>query len=50
MPQIRQITDLRNTNDISDVCHILLDAKETSASLREKHFTIVFLSVFGTIE
>ena len=86
MPQIRPITDLRNTNDISDVCHaakepifitkngygdlvvmsietyeqivetqlvdnaiseaeeeygatdILLDAKETLASLRRKHF------------
>ena len=86
MPQIRPITDLRNTNDISDACHavkepifitkngygdlvvmsietyeqivetqaidnaiseaeeeydatgILLDAKETLASLRRKHF------------
>ncbi len=86
MPQIRPITDLRNTNEISDVCHavnepifitkngygdlvvmsietyeqivetqlidnaiseaeeeyettgILLDAKETLASLRRKHF------------
>ena len=86
MPQIRPITDLRNTTDISDVCHavkapifitkngygdlvvmsietyeqivetqlidnaiseaeeeykatsILLDAKETLASLRRKHF------------
>ena len=86
MPQIRPITDLRNTNDISDACHavnepifitkngygdlvvmsietyeqivetqvidnaiseaeeeygatgILLDARETLASLRRKHF------------
>ena len=86
MPQIRPITDLRNTNDISDACHavkepifitkngygdlvvmsietyeqivetqtidnaiseaeeeyeatgILLDAKESLASLRRKHF------------
>ena len=86
MPQIRPITDLRNTNEISDVCHavkepifitkngygdlvimsietyeqiaetqlidnaiaeaeeeyektgILLDAKETLAGLRRRHF------------
>lgn len=62
MPQIRPITDLRNTNEISDARHavkepvqlidnaiaeteevyektgILLDAKETLAGLRRRHF------------
>ena len=35
MPQIRPITDLRNTNEISDICHA---RREALASLRRKHY------------
>ena len=52
MPQIRPITDLRNTNEISELCHAkkepvfitknvygkgLVDARESLASLRKKY-------------
>jgi hypothetical protein len=37
MPHIRPITDLRNTTEMSELCHSLLEGEAVFKRLREKY-------------